>query len=684
MLTISNSVLSTTTISMQMANHWGREIILALYKKDIYEVRELLSKGANVNYIEPKYNNTPLHYVFLYNFCNSEIVRLLLNTGADPGIKNAKGLTAYSLAEERCSAIWPLLKSIFDSFISTTNPPEKLKSVPVDNLMLSTPLASSTNGTDLFNHETTLAASHQSYTGLGMLILPVSALANGSLALGMDKFADWSEQHAYYLSRVIRYGFKPMALAGVSASMNSIFLGSASSIGLEAEAGVWASFFAYAISNCCGLLLAQPIERVLTKKIQNKVFNILLPILLYSVFLNPSLFFSEGFLLKIIPMIMLSLMNGLLFKTGEWATQKTIDKIGNFFKEGVVAGHNEQLASITYTTSSIANNLPEQEQLLDSTNEHVNNNSRGSISNELRVGEIIKFRFDRVRKDSERLNDNLNQLEPLKELKILRKVLKEPLNNLENLATLKTYLSNFNAKNNDLAIKEIIVPFLNYITALQENWDKLCAPNFLTQYLTFAAENENARYDQGHLLLSETNFLTLRFDFLKLETFSFYLKADENSEYKVSFYLSESETDEKLKTCIRNALQAIKTILFDPKIKEIVGQVFFDKAPDLKNNCNYLAANLSVAVKSFETLKEVFCKINEANLRVPFLQLLENSIKLCKQRMGGVSAILNRLDLLSKGKQQGIGEAIQFFKVHGINIGQLDQNTGDVTLRNKP
>ena len=77
-------------------------------------VKLLISNGANVN--EPEHNafkNTPLHLAAMNhtdfgflgsnvgNEANEEIATILLEAGADPELKNAKGQTVMELAESR-------------------------------------------------------------------------------------------------------------------------------------------------------------------------------------------------------------------------------------------------------------------------------------------------------------------------------------------------------------------------------------------------------------------------------------------------------------------------------------------------------------------------------------------------------------------------------------------------------
>ena len=665
---------------------FGRQLMVAIFnQQDLTEAKakELLSAG--VNYINPDNGNTALHYLYIYNHrfaCNLETISLFLNVGADPKIKNAEGLTPYSLAKEKCFENWQTLKRIFDLFMPSTTPtPLSSQPITISELTLSTLEASRTvNVTDLANNETTLAVPHPSYVKLGMLVLPVSALVNGSLALAMDKFEEWSKQHYNYLPGVIHYGLKPMALAVTSASMNCIFLGSASSIGLEAEAGMTASFFAYAGLNYFSLLIAQPIERTLAKKIQNKVFNILFPILLYSAFLDPSLFLSEGFLLEIMPMLMISLANGLLFKAGAWGTEKALDKIG-FFK---LAADDPCLKSVDVSNS------PEREYLLVAKPNDIDKCIKGlkrfiqkidplfrTDSHNLDTGDriselnIVKFRLSRVKSDINQLIEELKALASKKSIELEDSsdstecasfdnsesvVDDDYLNHLE---ALKTCLNDFYSLNKAIFdLDQAILPTLHYITALHKNWKQLCDPDFLIQCLTLAAENEKSNISSGYILLSESNFNTVKFDFLKLEMFNYYLEANVNSKHKVSFSLPTGETEESLKSCFQTSLGAIKTTLFSVELDSIVDKWFSNTAKDLEEKCTLLATHFKVVCEKLEDLKKAFIYVMDKELREGLSQAFYNSSKLCSQRESFAQETINRLHAFSEGRKRGIQDTL--------------------------
>ena len=61
----------------------------------------LLDRGADINAINTKTGDTLLHSVARLRDC-VDVVRLLLNRGADPRIKNKKGATVLHVAEGSC------------------------------------------------------------------------------------------------------------------------------------------------------------------------------------------------------------------------------------------------------------------------------------------------------------------------------------------------------------------------------------------------------------------------------------------------------------------------------------------------------------------------------------------------------------------------------------------------------
>ncbi|MDE2234736.1 MAG: ankyrin repeat domain-containing protein [Gammaproteobacteria bacterium] len=59
------------------------------------DIQILIRRGANVN-VQGRFGVTPLMQAVIGN--NSAVVRLLLTTGADPGLRNLRGDTALDLA----------------------------------------------------------------------------------------------------------------------------------------------------------------------------------------------------------------------------------------------------------------------------------------------------------------------------------------------------------------------------------------------------------------------------------------------------------------------------------------------------------------------------------------------------------------------------------------------------------
>ncbi len=125
-----------------------------------------------------------------------------------------------------------------------------------------------------------------------------------------------------------------------NAVINVLLAGSAEAIGLD---DLWLSFAYYLGMNYLGLMLAQLGEKA-TQKIQNKCLNFLIPILLYTFFLNPSLIItllSEGLTAPSFQVVMQPLLSvlsgGIFFKAGEYSTQKIF---GKFFPINSAAPDN--------------------------------------------------------------------------------------------------------------------------------------------------------------------------------------------------------------------------------------------------------------------------------------------------------------------------------------------------------
>ncbi|MGB9087387.1 MAG: ankyrin repeat domain-containing protein [Candidatus Aquirickettsiella gammari] len=309
----SRFVPTVLTEKSKTAEELGRELIFEIYSNKINDFQRLLNAGANPNYRDPHDGNTPLHYLFYYGRCNAQLVQLLLAAGAKIS-NNNEGKSPYRLAIETCTVEeLQTIKEVFDTF------------APVPN-------------TTTFDSGETGIVTYRPKSSRVTLVFPLyalSSLLSGSVSAFSDEAGRRYKASYPYLPAFMRYGIKPIALSMASASLDSLLLGTANSVGLEA---VWSSFLSYFAINYLGLLIAQPIERALAKKIENKIINFLLPVLLYTSLLNPGLLFSEGFIMQWIPLIIMPLMNALLFQLGSLGTHTLMDK---FFPEDLSTNHSK-------------------------------------------------------------------------------------------------------------------------------------------------------------------------------------------------------------------------------------------------------------------------------------------------------------------------------------------------------
>lgn len=273
------------------------------------------SIASIVNFKNPERGfETPLHYAFgVYGKnCSELIIQKLCSFGALPNFIDERNTTAYAMSKN-CDN-WPKIKNIFDN--------------QIQNLKKSTE-----------NNETGLIAYQQKKLAISISI-PLSAVVSGVIAGGWEEVTKRHSGQYPLLPSIIFYRLKPASLAMGSAAMNSLLVGSAASIGLE---DAWLSFACYLGMNYLGLMLAQLGEKA-TKKIQNKLLNILMPIVLYTFFLNPGLLItllSEGFGIESLQAVMMSflsmLSSGILFKVGEYGSLKAI---GKFFPVDTVDSAN--------------------------------------------------------------------------------------------------------------------------------------------------------------------------------------------------------------------------------------------------------------------------------------------------------------------------------------------------------
>jgi hypothetical protein len=307
----TESVPGLLTAKKLTPDEMGRELIFKISRNELTSFKILLQSGANANYIEnPAIGNTLLHYLYFYSNCDTQYLELLFSHAAKVTANN-EGLLPYDLAEKNCNATQlQVIKSIFDKFApatiidTTTTKPE----------------------------ETGLILYQQRKLAITIGI-PITSFLSGVIAGGCKEISERHSKQYSYLPNIIFYGLRPMSLALTSATMNFLLAGSAESLGLE---DAWLSFAYYLGMNYLGLMIAQLGEKA-TKKIQNKILKLLLPILLYTFFLNPSLIItllSEGFGMQSFQAVMMPLLSilpsGLFFKAGEWSTQKVI---GRFFIE---------------------------------------------------------------------------------------------------------------------------------------------------------------------------------------------------------------------------------------------------------------------------------------------------------------------------------------------------------------
>lgn len=154
-----------------------------------------------------------------------------------------------------------------------------------------------------------------------MITFSSKSLLNGSISAVCEEMAERYKKTFYYLSLCVRYGIKPLLLA--------------SSIDLENPA----SFLIYLMTHAIVIQSTQFIGRHLSLSVQSKLTNFLIPFLITILVFHSYLFANdegiEGFISKLAS----HLIQACLFKTGEWATQWTLNQ---FFKQ--VPGANNLLA----------------------------------------------------------------------------------------------------------------------------------------------------------------------------------------------------------------------------------------------------------------------------------------------------------------------------------------------------
>lgn len=240
------------------ADAMGRELIFKIAANNFTAFKTLIKKGANVNFRDENTGNTLLHFLYYYGKCAVEYLELLLENAAKI-TANKEDLLPIDLAEKSCNATeFQTIKDLFESY-NTQSKPNKIGLIPY--------------------HQQKLAMT------IGM---PTLALLSGVLAGGCEEVAQRNKEQYPYLPYVIFGGLQPISLAILSAGMNSLLVGSAVSVGIE---DVGLSFAFYLGINYWSLLIAQGIE-MCAEKTQNKVSNLLISILFYTIYLNPYILFN--------------------------------------------------------------------------------------------------------------------------------------------------------------------------------------------------------------------------------------------------------------------------------------------------------------------------------------------------------------------------------------------------------
>ncbi len=273
------------------------------------------------NYNDPRWG-TPLLYVFsIYREkCPPRLIESLLVHGASPTACNKLGKTPYQIAQQRCEN-WEEIKSIFDRFMQ--NPANIITEIPA----ISTTMVSNT--TELVVYKQKASAPFEI-----IVPLPLSYFFSGAASAGLDRLAASKKEKYPLLPPFMTYGLKPILFSLGNSIYDSLVLGSASAIHVEAQ---WSSFSAYLAMNYMGLVIAQPVSRkvsaIVDQKIINKYWNLAtkfaLQTLTFIIFLNPGLFVSEEFMQRISLMVMLQVFNGMLFSAGELGAHALLDYVSH-------------------------------------------------------------------------------------------------------------------------------------------------------------------------------------------------------------------------------------------------------------------------------------------------------------------------------------------------------------------
>ena len=94
-VTIANTVETASKFELVSSTKTNTPLGMAICKGDIATVKKLLEYGASVN--EKSNGMTPLMLAARYN--HADIIKLLIEKGADVKVKDEKGITALKYAE---------------------------------------------------------------------------------------------------------------------------------------------------------------------------------------------------------------------------------------------------------------------------------------------------------------------------------------------------------------------------------------------------------------------------------------------------------------------------------------------------------------------------------------------------------------------------------------------------------
>jgi hypothetical protein len=318
------------------ADAMGRELIFTIADNKLAEFKTLIENGANVNFCDKDTGNTLLHFLYYYGKCFVEYLELLLENAAKVSV-NKDGLLPITMAKKKCNATeFQKINDIFERYnTQSKSKPNESGLIPYSQQKLAITIG-----------------------------MPILACFSGVLAGGLEEVAQRNKEQYPYLPNLIFFGLQPISLAIVNAVMNSLLVGSAVSVGIE-DAGL--SFAFYLGINYWSLLIAQGLE-IFSEKIQNKILNRLIPILVYTIYLNPNLLFtllSEAFVGKGFQAVMMPLLStlssGTLFKAGKYATHQ-VSSI--FFKDNSLSRNNITQPEI----DALSNVNPENINLLETNN----------------------------------------------------------------------------------------------------------------------------------------------------------------------------------------------------------------------------------------------------------------------------------------------------------------------------